>query len=83
MERGTLDFTSVMVVDRETGEKGMVTQSIDLAGTQPRRTVAEALYGALLLDGRATLSLFGRGELRDVEQETPRRHRRAAASLIF
>ena len=30
MERGTAEFTSVMVIDRETGEKGLVTQTFDV-----------------------------------------------------
>jgi len=82
-EQGSIDFTSVMVVDRETGAKGLVTQTIDLAGGQPRRAIAEASYGALMMDGRAELSLFGRGELRRVEQSTPRLMAGGRASLAF
>ena len=82
VERGTVDFTSVMVIDRETGEKGLVTQSFDVGGTA-RRAVAELRYGTPLLGGRAAMSLFGRSELRDVEAGTARVMVGSQASLAF
>lgn len=82
IERGQIEFTSIMVVDRETGEKGLVTQRFDL-GNQQRRTVAEVLYGAAVLGGALDLSLFGRGELRDVDANVPRVMLGAQSSVRF
>lgn len=61
IEKGSIDFKTVAVTDRETGEIGIVTQQFGLV-TQ-RRFVAEALYAAPILGGAAELSAFGRGEL--------------------
>ena len=62
VERGSFDYRSVQVVDRETGEIGVVSQTIDTASAG-RRFVAEAIYGLSLMDGRSELSAFGRGQL--------------------
>jgi len=70
IERGIGEFTSVMVVDRETGEKGLVTQRFAIGAPERRRAIAEVIYGAPLLNNTATLSLFGRGELRRVPGAT-------------
>ena len=83
MERGTLDFTSVMVIDRETGAKGLVTQKFNLAGSQPRRALVEASYGTALMDGQAELSVFGRGELSRVDTQTPRLMAGGRATIAF
>lgn len=72
VDGGAIELTEVQVVNRETGETGVVTQRFDLGKAQPRRLVLEGNYAAPLLDGRAQLSLFGRGELRDLDQGTPR-----------
>jgi hypothetical protein len=82
VERGAIEFTSIMVIDRETGEKGPVTQRFDLAGGN-RRAVAELLYGAPLMDGFAEISMFGRGELRDVDANVPRVMIGAQGSMRF
>ena len=66
VERGTIDFRTVAVTDRETGEIGIVTQTVD-AGGAPRRFVAEALYGATLFQGVVEMSAFGRTELTGYE----------------
>ena len=58
VERGRFDVTTVQVVDRQTGEIGVVTQSFDV--TQERPYAAELLYGRSLLEGSADLTLFGR-----------------------
>ncbi|WP_394729202.1 S8 family peptidase [Altererythrobacter sp. GH1-8] len=56
VEAGTIEFTSLAVIDRQTGETGPVTQSIDL-GTK-RRLSGEVIYGAKL--GNSTqFGLFG------------------------
>lgn len=82
IERGAIEFTSIMVIDRETGEKGPVTQRFDLSN-QRRRAVAEVLYGAPVLGGRAELSLFGRGEMRRVDANIPRLMLGAQGSVRF
>lgn len=81
-ERGSIDFTSVQVIDRETGAKGLVTQSFGLEAPR-RRYVAEAKYGTTLMDGRADLGLFGRGELGARDTDTPRLMIGAQAGVAF
>lgn len=66
IEQGTAEFTSVMVVDRETGEKGLVTQRFRIGAPERRRAIAEVMYGTPMLGNGATLTVFGRGELRNV-----------------
>ncbi|PCD01618.1 hypothetical protein COC42_15935 [Sphingomonas spermidinifaciens] len=82
IERGAIEFTSIMVIDRETGDKGPVTQRFDL-GNQRRRAVAEVLYGTPLMGGLAELSMFGRGELRAVDAAVPRIMIGAQGSMRF
>ena len=54
---GGLRYSSLGVVDRETGAIGLVTQSID-AQTQRMPLAGEVMYGRRL--GRGEVSLFGR-----------------------
>ena len=63
VERGAMEFTSVQVVDRLTGEIGPVTQRFDIGG-QGRRTIGELMYATPLLDEASELSLFGRAQMR-------------------
>ena len=67
---GSIEVTQRQVIDRETGEQGYVTERFSLNST--KRLVAEGMYGAPILDGRGQVSLFGRGELLDVDAGTPR-----------
>jgi len=60
VERGRLDVTTVQVVDRETGEIGVATQSIDISGK--RRIAGEALYLRPVSGGRGDVALYGRVE---------------------
>ena len=61
VERGTLRYRSVEVVDRATGEIGTVSRDFGIADAS-REHVAEMLYAAPVLnDGE--LSLFGRADL--------------------
>lgn len=60
---GAIELTEVQVIDRQTGEKGVVTQRYDIGATQPRRLVVQGNYGAPALDGRAEVSMFARGEV--------------------
>lgn len=60
VERGRLDVTTVQVIDRETGEIGIATQSLDISGK--RRVAGEALYLRPVLGGLGDVALFGRVE---------------------
>jgi hypothetical protein len=60
VERGHLNLTSVEVVDRDTGELGVVTHDVNVAGQ--RQIAGEALYGVPVSGGKGDLSLFGRVE---------------------
>jgi hypothetical protein len=60
VERGRLNLQSVQVVDRQTGELGVVTQSLDIAGK--RRLAGEALYVLPISGGKGDVALFGRAE---------------------
>ncbi|WBH18178.1 S8 family serine peptidase [Sphingomonas radiodurans] len=71
-DRGAIELTEMQVIDRDTGEKGLVTQRYAIGDAQARRLVIEGNYGASILDGRGQVSLFGRGELRALEAGTPR-----------
>jgi hypothetical protein len=64
IESGTLDFNSVQVVDRQTGELGVTTQTISLNSIK-RSYVAEAIYKRSVLDGKAEFNLFGRARIGD------------------
>lgn len=61
VEQGHIDYTATQVVDRETGELGVVTDRWELGGMRP--TYAEVLYATPLSAGDASLSLFTRFEL--------------------
>ncbi|NVE93278.1 S8 family peptidase [Altererythrobacter lutimaris] len=56
VEAGDIEFTSVEVIDRVTGETGAVTQSFDI-GTK-RRISGEVLYGTQI-GQRTQLGIFG------------------------
>ena len=60
VERGGLKMTSVQVVDRNTGDLGVVSQDIDIAGQ--RQIAGEAIYQQALKDGHGVVGLFGRVE---------------------
>ena len=62
IEQGKMEFTSVAVIDRTTGEIGPVTQRFDIAG-QSRRYIGEMLYATPVLGSHGELSLFGRAEM--------------------
>jgi hypothetical protein len=60
VERGHLNLTGVEVVDRTTGELGVVTHQIDIGGQ--RRVAGEALYAWPTNGGDGYVALFGRAE---------------------
>ena len=62
IESGSIDYSSVMVVDRDTGTLGVVTQTGAISAPA-RRYVAEAIYGRSFLEGRGELGLFGRANI--------------------
>jgi hypothetical protein len=62
VSRGSVDLTTLAVVDRETGAQGAVTQS--LAVQDRARLVGEVNYGLSLPSGLGEFSLFGRSDFR-------------------
>ena len=61
IEQGELAYSTVEVIDRETGELGVAEQNFELAG-EPRPLAAELLYATPILSGSGELGLFGRAE---------------------
>ncbi|MEO1041129.1 MAG: S8 family peptidase [Pseudomonadota bacterium] len=57
IENGDLAVTSMQVIDRETGELGLVTNHASL-DQDARRMVSELLYSRPLADGRGSMSAF-------------------------
>ncbi len=83
LERGTVDLTTVQVVNRQTGELGPVTQRFSL-GIPQRQYVSELMYGRTMLDGAAQLSVFGRVTLNGGETDLlPRATGGATFRLAF
>jgi hypothetical protein len=64
VESGTFSYTQVGVVDRLTGELGMITQEFAIGG-QPREYNAEFLYAVPFADGDGEFGAFGKMTLRD------------------
>jgi hypothetical protein len=62
IERGELSYSSVEVIDRNTGELGTVSRRFNVAGG-PRTYTSELLYAAPLLN-TGELGLFGRADFR-------------------
>ena len=60
IESGGLKLTGVEVVDRSTGEIGVVTHDLDISGK--RRIAGEALYSWPVQAGQGYMALFGRAE---------------------
>ena len=71
LERGKLDFTTLQVIDRQTGELGYGTQSVNLGGTA-RPYAAEILYGVPVMKGEGQVVFFGRAESADSTEPTNR-----------
>ena len=63
IENGDLEFTSVQVTDRNTGERGEVTQRFGISG-ESRKLTSELLYSAPVFDNNGEMSLFGRMDYR-------------------
>lgn len=79
IESGTLQYSSMEVVNRDTGALGAVTQTWNISGNREERV--EALYAKPVLDGRAEIAGFG---LVDVNgPETNGQSTELAAGLQF
>jgi subtilisin family serine protease len=79
VESGALDYTSLQVVDRDTGALGAVTQSWNVAGNRELRM--ETMYSLPVLAGRADIDTFG---LVDVNPSSaPRTNLSVAAGAQF
>ncbi|MFM1960727.1 MAG: hypothetical protein RL588_2244 [Pseudomonadota bacterium] len=63
IEKGRMAFTGVEVVDRRTGEKGVVTRSFEVE--QERPLAAEVQYGRAF--GAAEVTFFGRVDVNPVQ----------------
>ncbi|WP_347302901.1 S8 family serine peptidase [Croceibacterium sp. TMG7-5b_MA50] len=66
-EDGTFQYRQREVIDRQTGEIGLVARDARIGAPEQRRLVAEALYGAEVADGRGAASLFTSAELGAVQ----------------
>ncbi|WP_121118762.1 S8 family peptidase [Croceibacterium ferulae] len=71
MERGTMRYSERAVIDRETGEIGIVTREVGIGVPGGRRMLAEAIYGTDMADGRGSASLFTSAELREHDPDMP------------
>ncbi|MDO6414893.1 S8 family serine peptidase [Sphingomonas sp. BIUV-7] len=63
VEAGRFDFSSVEVIDRDTGEIGVVSRSF-APPREARMFVGEMLYGRSFNGGMGEIQLFGRAQLR-------------------
>ncbi len=66
VESGSLQYQSVQVIDRATGELGVVDELWNLGGGS-RHYITEAQYAFPLLEGAAEVSLFGRMDFGGVD----------------
>lgn len=71
VESGHIDMKVVGVIDRETGETGLISQRVSIGAPEQRRYRMEAFYGTDLMQGAGSLGLFGTAELRDTSAEVP------------
>jgi len=66
VDSGSLDVSSVQVIDRETGQLGLVTERFDLPGSK-RPLVGAFQYARSMMDGQADVALFGQARLRGAQ----------------
>ena len=66
VESGSLQYQSVQVIDRATGELGVVDEFWNLGGGS-RHYITEAQYAFPLMEGAAEVSLFGRMDFGGVD----------------
>lgn len=63
VEAGGMEYASVQVVDRQTGELGLVSERFNMSGS--RDYAFEALYALPVLQGAGEIAAFGRAEMAD------------------
>lgn len=68
IEDGTMEYRSIQVVDRETGELGAVTDSWDLSSSN-RKLTTEVMYATPIMNNKLELNLFGEARFNDEEVE--------------
>jgi hypothetical protein len=67
VESGALTYSSVQVVDRDSGEVGLVEETWELG--EARQYITEAMYSKPLLEGQAEISLFARVSFQSTHAE--------------
>jgi subtilisin family serine protease len=82
VERGALTYRSVQVVNRQTGELGLVDQTVNISG-DARNYTTELLYAAPILRGEGEVGLFGRAELQSDQTRVDRFAAGARLGLAF
>lgn len=68
IESGDMEYRSIQVIDRETGELGAVTETWNL-GSSDRKLVTEVMYATPIMNNRLELNLFGEARFNDDEEE--------------
>lgn len=68
IESGDMEYRSIQVVDRQTGELGAVTETWGL-NTSTRKLVTEVLYATPIMNNKLELNLFGEARFNDDEME--------------
>ncbi len=68
IESGDMEYQSMQVVDRQTGELGAVTETWGL-NTSKRKLVTEVLYSTPVMNNKLELNLFGEARFNDDEAE--------------
>jgi hypothetical protein len=67
VNRGKMSYSGVQVVDRQTGELGVVTQTFGVQQAD-RPIAAELLYGKPILKGAGAFGVFGRFDSRGADE---------------
>lgn len=68
IESGGIEYSSIQVVDRRTGELGNVTETWNLNNSN-RKLVTEVLYATPIMNDALELSLFGEARFNDDKEE--------------
>lgn len=68
IESGGIEYRSIQVVDRRTGELGTVTETWNLNNSN-RKLVSEVLYATPIMSDALELSLFGEARFNDDKEE--------------
>ncbi len=71
IESGAIEYTSLQVIDRRTGELGVVTEIWDQSPSD-RKLVTEMLYSTPVLASNIELNIFGETRFNDHERDDDR-----------